>query len=106
MAINRNFDLHNGAVGAAIVVKITPRMSHNEIQEIMEDGTIKIRLTAPPVDGKANKNLIEYLAEVLNISESQIEIVAGQTNKKKLLSIIGMNVVDVNQKILQVIKKT
>ncbi|MBA4313231.1 MAG: hypothetical protein C0417_11440, partial [Chlorobiaceae bacterium] len=58
MILTRKFHLHDGDSGSAITVRITPRMPRNEISEIMEDGTIKIRLSAPPLDGKANQVLI------------------------------------------------
>ena len=66
---------------------------------------IKIKVAAPPVDGKANAVLVSYLARVLSVAESQIDIVAGQTGRNKLISIINLNVDEVNQRILAVITK-
>ena len=97
----RQFELHDGKKGAAIAVRVTPRMARNEIFAIMDDGTVKIRLTAPPVDGKANKALIRFLAEILEVPITDIEIVAGITGHDKLVSIIGMNTESVQQKLLQ-----
>ncbi len=57
----------------------------------MGDGTVKIRLKAPPVDGKANKELIEFLSDILDVPPSRIEIVAGQTHRNKLVAIEGMD---------------
>jgi uncharacterized protein (TIGR00251 family) len=79
-----------GRTGAAITVKITPRSSKNEVSEILSDGTIKIRITAAPVDGKANEMLIRYLAEILHVPASNIDIVAGQSGRDKLISITGI----------------
>jgi uncharacterized protein YggU (UPF0235/DUF167 family) len=57
----------------------------------MDDGTLKIRLAAPPVDGAANKALIEFLAQTLEIPKSQIDILAGETSDRKLLSLVGIS---------------
>lgn len=97
----RRLDFHNGKTGAAITVRVTPRMARNQIHEILDDGTIKIRLTAPPVDGKANKELIKFLAEILNVQPSCIDIVAGQTGHDKLITILGLNSEQVQLKILK-----
>ena len=79
MSIN---EFHNGRMGSAISVRITPRSNKNEIVSIMEDGVVKIKLTAPPVDGKANDALVKFLAETLNVSKSRVEIVAGSEQPK------------------------
>jgi uncharacterized protein (TIGR00251 family) len=87
----KEFRLHDGKKGAALAVRVIPRSSRNEIAGILEDGTIKIRLTAPPVEGKANQALIEFLAEVLEVPRSEIEIVAGFKGREKLVSIIELD---------------
>jgi uncharacterized protein (TIGR00251 family) len=96
----RKLNLHDGNRGAALAVRVTPRARKNEISEIMSDGTVKIRVTAPPVDGKANEALIEFLADVLDVSPKKIEIVAGATGRNKLVSILGLDADDVQRKIL------
>jgi len=98
MPTKRTF--RNGITGSAITVRVSPRASRNEISEILEDGTIKIRLTAAPVDGQANSALIKLLADVLDIAPSQIEIVAGQSGKDKLITIVGLEAQTVTQKIM------
>lgn len=72
-----------------INVRISPRAKRNEISSIMDDGSVKIRLTAPPVEGKANQALIKYLAEILKISTTDIEIVAGHSGRQKVVLITG-----------------
>ena len=69
--------------GLLIHLKIIPNSSKNEIIKSAEE--IKIKLTAQPVDGKANKALIEYLSKELKIAKSYIEIVKGHTNKEKII---------------------
>ena len=98
--MQRRFHLHNGHKGAALAIRVTPRSSKNEITEIMNDGTIRIRLTAPPVEGRANEALVTFLAEVLDIPKSRIEIVAGEAGRDKLVSVLGMDAESVHSKIL------
>lgn len=97
----RQFKLHNGKKGAALAIRVTPRASRNEITEILSDGTVKIRLTAPPVEGKANQELIAFLAEILDISPGRLDIVAGQTGRDKLVSILDLDAETVHSRIIR-----
>lgn len=87
----RQYHLHNGKKGSALAIRVTPRARRNEVVGVMNDNTVKIRLTAPPVEGKANKALIVFLADLLGVSKSRIEIVAGKTGRDKLVSILDMD---------------
>jgi uncharacterized protein (TIGR00251 family) len=95
----RNFRLHDGKRGSALAVRVTPRASNNKITEVMNDGTVKIHLAAPPVDDKANEELIRFLSDILGVPKSRIEIVAGQTGRDKLVSVLDMDVVTVHKRI-------
>lgn len=97
----REFHLHDGKMGSAITVRITPRASRNEISEILDDGTIKIRLTAPPSEQQTNKALIAFLSQVLSVQPSQIEVIAGSTGVDKLVTITDMDKAAVQERILQ-----
>lgn len=97
----RKYAMHGGQKGSALAIRVTPRASRNEISEILNDGTVKVRLTAPPVEGKANAALIAFLAEVIGVPQSKIEIVAGETGRDKLVSILDMDPSTVHQRILQ-----
>ncbi len=90
----------SGLTGSAITVKVFPRSNRNEISEILDDGTVKIRLTAPPIEGRANSALVTFLSEVLDIPPSRIEIVAGQSGKNKLVTITGLDAPTVQERIL------
>jgi len=97
---SKKFHLHNGKKGAALAIRVTPRASRNEIVEVLSDGTVRIRLTAPPVESQANQALVKFLADVLDVPPSRIEIVAGITGRDKLVSITDMDAETVHQKIL------
>ncbi|HIS37365.1 TPA: YggU family protein [Candidatus Scatousia excrementigallinarum] len=71
--------------GLTVSLKISPNASKNEI--IKTDDGVKIKIMAPPVDGKANKSLIEFLSKTFKIPKSSIEILRGETSKEKTLLI-------------------
>ncbi|MCJ7624836.1 MAG: DUF167 domain-containing protein [Anaerolineaceae bacterium] len=79
--------LHGGVSGTAITIRVTPHAERNEISGIMDDGTIKIRITAELIDGKANQALKEYLAEIFQVKLSKIEVIAGHAGRNKLVAI-------------------
>ena len=84
------------ASGVTISVRIQPRASKNSITR-MEDGSFKIRLTAPPVDGAANEALVALLAEALQVSRSAVEIISGHTARDKRISLAGMSLDEINR---------
>ncbi|KAA3647266.1 MAG: DUF167 domain-containing protein [Chloroflexi bacterium] len=98
---DREFRLHDGKKGAALAIRVTPRARRNEVVEVLSDQTVKIRLTAPPVEGKANDALINYLSDILDIPKSKIEIVAGETGRDKLVSVLDADLTEIHQKILE-----
>lgn len=68
--------------GASISLKIQPGAKKSEIAEINDD-FVKIRIHAPPVDGKANTELIRFLSGLLDVSKSSIRIVRGEFGREK-----------------------
>ena len=66
-----------------IKLKISPNASKNEI--IKNDNDIKVKITAQPIENKANKALIEFLSKKFKIAKSNIEIIRGETSKEKTL---------------------
>jgi len=101
---SRKYHLHDGRKGAAIAVRVTPRARRNEIVGVMRNGTIKIRLVAPPVEGKANAALIKFLADVVGVAQSKIDIVAGASGRDKLVSVMDMDADTLHQRILEHMK--
>ena len=76
---------------AVLAVRVIPRARKDEIVEILDDGTVKIRLTAPPVEGKANKALVSFLSRVIMVPRSQFEILRGEKSRNKLILIHDIN---------------
>jgi len=69
-----------------IYVKTNPRSRENKVEKLNE-GEYKVKLTAPPVDGKANEMLIDVLSDHFNVSKSQIRIVGGKTARVKMVDV-------------------
>lgn len=97
---DRQFKLHGGQRGSALAVRVTPRASRNEIVEVLDDGTIKVRLAAPPADNESNEALINFLSEILGVPKTKLDIVAGEVGRDKLVSIVDMDVETAHQRIL------
>lgn len=93
--------LHDGKGGAALAVHVIPRATRNEIVEILNDGTVKIRLKSPPDETKLNENLIQFLSEILDVSAANVEIVAGESKRRKLVSILGLDTEKTQNRIIQ-----
>ena len=82
--------------GLLIGLKISPNASKNEF--IINGEEIKVKITAPPVDGKANKTLIEFLSKSFKVPKTYFEIVKGETSKEKTILIKNID----EEKILQI----
>ncbi len=84
--------------GTIVQIKLSPRASDNKIVGIMDDA-VKIRLQAPPVDGKANKALIKFIAKLLKVPASGVQIISGDTNRNKRIFIRNISPEAVRQKL-------
>lgn len=72
-----------------LAVKVQPRASKNELGPLL-GGELKVKVTAPPVDSKANDALLHLLAQTLNIPRSSLQLAKGQTSRHKLVRIVGL----------------
>ena len=84
------------AVETLIKVKVIPRSSRTEIAG-KENGIYRVKITAPPVEGKANKALINFLSERVGVPRGAVEIVSGKTGRLKLVRIRGLTAGDLAQ---------
>jgi uncharacterized protein (TIGR00251 family) len=76
--------------GVLLKLKVLPRSSRCEIMGAHGDA-LKIRVTSPPVEGRANDEIIDFLAETLGIKKGRLAIVAGHTSRHKTVAITGCN---------------
>jgi len=94
----REFRITDAKSGTAFPVRLIPRASRNEVEGITGNA-LKVRVMAPPVEGAANKALIKLLAERLKVRKSQIEIVAGRTSQHKMISVVGLQPSEVEERL-------
>ena len=80
------FELSEKDGAVTIKVKVQPRASKSEIVG-EHDGAIKLRLAAPPVDGKANEECKRFLAKLFRVSATSVEIISGETSRDKVIRI-------------------
>ena len=88
--------------GATFAIKVQPRARKNAITGMVGDA-IKLALTAPPVEGKANQACIEFLAEFLNVPRASVTIVAGQSSRNKVIRIAGRTAAQIAERLRAVI---
>jgi uncharacterized protein (TIGR00251 family) len=79
-----------GKEGCTFRVRVSPRSRRDEVVGLHGDA-LKIRLTAPPVRGKANRALREFLAGQLGVSPSAVEILTGHTSRQKRVRVVGVS---------------
>lgn len=90
--------LRNSATGVTFAVKVHPRARKNAITGEVGDA-LKVSLTAPPVDGKANEACIDFFAKLLNVPRSSVTIAAGLTSRNKVIRVTGLSEVEVRQRL-------
>lgn len=94
--------IHDTPAGATFAVRIHPRARKNAITGVAGDA-LKVALTAPPVEGKANQACIEFLAEFLNVPRASVTIVAGQSSRNKVVRIAGRTAAQLEERLSAVI---
>jgi len=86
--------------GLILKVHVQTRASRDEIVGSHGD-LLKVRITAAPIAGEANKHLLKFLAKKLKISQGQLSIKSGATSKKKSISILGISGAEVRERFLR-----
>ena len=73
-----------------ITVHVQPNARRNEVLGF-EDGVLRVKIAAPPVKGKANKELIEFISQLLGVSKSSVTVEKGATSKNKVIGVSGLS---------------
>jgi len=89
-----DINIKKNADGIILPVKVVPRASKTMIDGI-HHGALKIRLTSPPVDNAANKDLIAFLSRKLKIPKSAVQIIGGEKSREKRLALTGVEESDI-----------
>ena len=90
--------INDSPSGPTFAVKIHPRAKKDAITGTLGDA-LKISLTAPPVEGRANDACIEFLADLLKLQRSSITIAAGQSSRTKLIRISGVSAAEIEARL-------
>ncbi|MBI2412017.1 MAG: YggU family protein [Deltaproteobacteria bacterium] len=91
--------------GVFIRVRLQPRSSKNAVEGVQEN-SLKIKLTAPPVEGEANRALIEFLSDILRIRKSALSIDSGTKSREKRVRVEGLAVKEIVERLSGVLNLT
>ncbi|MGC2473973.1 MAG: DUF167 domain-containing protein [Candidatus Sulfotelmatobacter sp.] len=81
--------IHESLSGITFAVKVRPRAKKNAITGELGDA-LKLSLTAPPIEGRANEACIEFFAKLLKVPRSSVTIASGQTSRNKVIRVAGV----------------
>lgn len=81
--------IHENAGGVTFAIKVHPRAKRNAITGEMGDA-LKISLTSPPIEGRANSACVEFFAKLLKVSRSSVTIASGLTSRNKVIQVVGV----------------
>ncbi len=95
--------LNESAKGLTFAVKVHPRARKNEITGTVGDA-LKLALTAPPVEGKANQAVIEFFADFLDSPRSSVTIASGETSRNKVVRVTGIGAQQVRERLAATLK--
>ena len=95
-------ELRTSSQGVLLRVKVAPRASATVIERV-EGGELRVRLAAPPVDGKANKALLGLLADALGLPPRDLAIAAGATSRHKTVAIAHLSEAQVRERLATVL---
>src|SRR5437764_7889527 len=96
--------IHATAAGVSFSVKVQPRARKNAITGTVGEA-LKLALTAPPVEGRANQAVIEFFADIFQIPRSSITIASGESSRLKVLRVTGISTGQVHQCLAGLITK-
>lgn len=91
-------ELKESPAGTTFAIKVHPRAKKNAITGEVDDA-LKLALTAPPMDGKANDACIDFFAKVLKVPRSSVTITAGQTSQNKVIRVEGLSAEEVRKRL-------
>jgi uncharacterized protein (TIGR00251 family) len=86
------------SAGVSFAVKVQPRARKNAITGVVGDA-LKLALTAPPVDGRANEACIEFFAKLLEVPRSSVTIASGETSRNKVIRVAGLSADEVQRRL-------
>ena len=92
--------LHESGGGVTFALKVHPRAKKNAITGELGNA-LKVSLTVPPIDGRANEACIEFFAKLLKVSRSSVTIASGQTSRNKVIRVAGISAAELRNRLEQ-----
>ena len=96
--MSRTFAIHEHEGSVSFSIRVHPRAKKNAITGELGDA-LKISLTTPPVEGRANEACIDFLAKLLKVPRSSVTIASGQTSRNKVIRVAGLTAVELRDRI-------
>jgi len=93
------------APGSELTVRLTPRASRDAVA-LQPDGTLAVRVTAPPVDGRANEALCRLLARELGIAPSRVSLIRGHKGRTKVVRVEGLDLERISTALCASLRRT
>ncbi|PYX14651.1 MAG: hypothetical protein DMG87_19800 [Acidobacteria bacterium] len=90
--------IHDTPSGATFAVKVHPRAKRNAITGEVGDA-LKLSLTAPPIEGRANEACVEFLAKLLKLPRSSVTIASGHSSRRKVIRVVGLSTEEIRRRI-------
>ena len=90
--------VHDTPDGASFAVQVHPRARKNAVTGELGDA-LKLSLTSPPVEGRANDACVEFFAKLLKLPRSSVTIASGQTSRRKVIRVVGLSAEEVRTRI-------
>jgi uncharacterized protein (TIGR00251 family) len=94
----RMIPVHGSSAGVSFAVKVQPRAKKNAIVGELGDA-LKVSLTAPPVEGRANDACIEFFANLLKVPRSSVSIASGEKSRRKVIRVAGLSAEELRKRL-------
>ena len=94
--------------GAVLAVRVTPRASRSSFQGLLvkeDQPMLRIALHAPPIDGRANEELITFLSRQFDLPRSSLEVIRGLQSREKLVRAVGISAEDLSHSLQPILRR-
>ena len=90
--------------GISLAVKVQPRAQKNAVTGVVGEA-LKLGLTAPPVEGRANEAVVEFVAKLFRIPRSSVTIASGLSSRNKVIRLTGVSRPAVEQRLMEILRE-
>jgi uncharacterized protein (TIGR00251 family) len=90
--------IHSSRSGVSFAIRVHPRAKKNAITGELGDA-LKVSLTTPPIDGRANEACVEFFAKLLKVPQSSVTIASGQTSRNKVIRVVGLTTEQIRKRL-------